>query len=156
MQEISYSHITDTLSRSIPHILREILQKEDTKHNRVAGVLLNSWNTIRKEDDPVNALLSILQNSVPVENVDIVQDNSRRDREHYDDIHNKDLRIDWLTISGFRGIPKNEDKVEYGFSFKWIDSSANSKLCSMIILGENGTGKSSISVDSAHLRAHET
>ncbi|MDE7418996.1 MAG: AAA family ATPase [Muribaculaceae bacterium] len=122
--------------------IKEILTSLGTE-NKIALSLLSKWEAIREEDISVTEFLSIAaHNPLPGGETSDAQSQS-----YPNQWVNKDMRILSLRLEGFRGIPDADEKskVCYGLSMhpkmKWYQKATP---FSMILLGSNGSGKTSL------------
>lgn len=110
--------------------------------NKVARIFaLNNEIYSQSRDNLFENLLNIYETN-SLDDLEISYDNIEIDESiNIDEIKNKDFRIRALTISNLRGFPSIEDSelIPYG-----IDFTNNQTIDSILILANNGTGKSSL------------
>jgi len=121
--------------KSISTILKEISNMDKMKENNISSILAqNIGIDLRKKDKIFDNIyqtyLLSMQNDKPVFEIDDIDDIDIASVEG-------DYRIHKVELSNIRGFPKSE--IPFGLNFAHSD-----KPSSAIILGSNGSGKSSI------------
>ena len=121
--------------------------------NHLAHILLNNWNTIGKDEKEVD-YLELFQNPSFQQTSNIVKEyyeqyETNRGMGESPDTNVQwtelDLRLNSLSVSGFRGFPPvKQDELGYGLAFSMPDTNNRRIPCSTILLGSNGSGKTSL------------
>lgn len=111
--------------------------------NKVAALLLLYWNDIRNKRMSVEDFLGILTAPVLRPVASVFQESQKSAAEQWT---NKDLRIRSMWLEGYRGIPKADcNGIEYGISmYPELKDLRIKEPFSMVLLGSNGSGKTSL------------
>ncbi len=122
------------MNSEVPYEVAEVLRQCLDDGNIVAGFILDNWHAI------IKGALRIEENIDMILNPALSVENNEGDF-NADYWFDRDLRIEWFCVKGFRGIPINnlDKSIAYG-----IDFADGASPYSMIILGGNGTGKTSL------------
>lgn len=112
------------------------------KHNEVAALLLSKWNDVRNNSISEKDFYDIL--SAPLLPMSGVS--QKTPKESVEQWFKKDLRIRSMWLEGYRGIPKPGDNgIEYGVSmYPDLKDCKIAEPFSMVLLGSNGSGKTSL------------
>ncbi len=119
--------------------LKQIANKIELTGNKLAWIVAN-YSDINKSDK--KSFYESLVQYYPVSddvNLKRFEITIERDEKELENFANKDFRIKSLKLDNIRGIPKSKDGKPFGIEF-----SNNNNINNAIILGSNGSGKSSI------------
>lgn len=136
----------------------EVLSSLSEHRNVFAKYLLDRWDTLFKKEDNSNSLKDKVQPFIN-EMIQWLGEQGGASPEAAEPASSiktfsywtkRDLRIRDLMVSGYRGIPF-EDGELYGMSFADEYTvgdveyySADDQICSLIVMGNNGSGKTSL------------
>jgi len=119
--------------------LKQIANKEELKGNKLAWIVAN-YSDINKSDKKqfYESLIRYypINDDVKLKEFVIEKDEDNVELAKFE---NKDFRIKSLKLANIRGIPGREDDMPFGITF-----SNNNIANNAVILGSNGSGKSSI------------
>jgi hypothetical protein len=130
--------------------LLQSLAKDKLKNNLLANVLAISWGTDKLQTEMrsitttklFNNLVPLVQRHLDFKNIPPFGDQVERFKK--ETIEHNDYRIGSIRASSIRGIPASKDSINnYGFDLK-KEYDGDTLYQSAIILGANGSGKSSI------------
>lgn len=111
--------------------------------NEVADLLLLYWNDIRNKRNREEDFFGILTATTLMPGSSVSSESPKSSSEQWT---NKDLRIRSMWLEGYRGIPKADcNGIEYGISMypEFKDLKIKNPF-SMVLLGSNGSGKTSL------------
>lgn len=127
------------MQTNLTTFLKQIANKEELTGNKLAWVIAN-YADIDKSDKKTfyESLVKYypISPDIQLKRFEIETDKDEKELQLY---YNKDFRIKSIKLANIRGIPKREDDSPYGISLSEGNQTNNA-----IILGSNGSGKSSI------------
>lgn len=112
-------------------------------NNEVAALLLSYWNDIRDQKNRVEYFLGIITAPALVPASNVSPESQKSPAEQWT---NRDMRIRSMWLEGYRGIPKADcNGIEYGISmYPDLKDLTTKDPFSMVLLGSNGSGKTSL------------